>query len=285
MLIAIKNKRMMKRLTLLSICWMIIQPVFSQKYWKSDKRMLKKHFSQIQNGNSSFWLHKTEVSNNLYRIFLAEINEEERLQNLPDSSSDEVSTHLQVYFRIYSRAIMFDDYPVVNISRASALAFCKWYEKKLNDNSSKGEKYRVDLPSQADWLFAARGGNPDRLFPWDGASLRNEKGQFRANFTYIPQSWIKRTEDEFSVVQISSEATSIMRSDILAPVYSYWPNEYGLYNMVGNAAEMCAESGRTKGGSWKDTGFYMLINAPDPYKGNEEPSPFVGFRMKVKKLN
>ena len=64
-----------------------------------------------------------------------------------------------------------------------------------------------------------------------------------------------------------------------APAESFMPNGYGLSNMSGNVAEMLQEEGRTKGGSYKNTGFDIRIDAPDTYAGFKEASPYIGFRV------
>jgi len=68
-------------------------------------------------------------------------------------------------------------------------------------------------------------------------------------------------------------------SKTLVPVNSYFTNNYGLYNMSGNAAEMTAEENIIKGGSWNSTGYYMLIESVSEYTENDIPSPYVGFRV------
>lgn len=109
-----------------------------------------------------------------------------------------------------SDALSRTNHPVVHVSWNDAAAYAAWCGKRL--------------PTEAEWEFAARGGLEQALYPW-GDTLTPD-GEHLCNIWQglFPES--NTAEDGFAST---------------APVSTFKPNAYGLYNVVGNVWEWCAD--------------------------------------------
>lgn len=186
----------------------------------------------------------------------------------------------------------FSNYPVVGVTWEQAKAFTVW-RSRLNETykNSKNLPARLDydLPTEAQFEYAARGGRVATSYPWGGPYIRNAKGCLLANFKPGRGNYI----DDGGAFTVY--------------VKSYFPNDYGLYNMAGNVAEWTSsiyndaasayvstinpsftkavrkgdpdysKKRVVKGGSWKDIG-YFLQNGSKSFEYPDSARSSIGFR-------
>ncbi len=232
----------------------------------------------------AFYISKYEVSNQQYREFYAEIaaglSEAERIKIACDTLAWEEAIHYsEPMMKYYYNHPAYNSYPVVNVSYEGALAYCQWLQQKLQQQNPNHE-ITVSLPKKIQWIWAAQGGRSQAMYPWGNYYLRNKKGEFMCNFKRVGDQAIYRNKKtgkpEVADVSDGSIAGGLNdRALYTAQVKSYYPNDFGLYNICGNAAEMIVEKGIAMGGSWNDYGGDVHIRSQAEYI---KPLPTVGFR-------
>jgi sulfatase modifying factor 1 len=118
-----------------------------------------------------------------------------------------------------------ENYPVVQVSYEDAAAYAKWAGKRL--------------PTEAEFEYAARGGLDQKEFAWGD--------QMKLGGKHLANTWQGR---------FPSENTKDDGFAGLAPVASFPPNNFGLYDMSGNVWEWCAD--------WYRPDYYAHSPASNP---------------------
>jgi len=179
----------------------------------------------------------------------------------------------------------FDNYPVVGVDWEAANYFCRWRTSYLNDyRQGRGEWILPDfrLPTEAEWEYAARGGRDMAKYPWGNPYIRNAKGCLLANFKPGRGNYF---DDGYAYT---------------SPVYAFFSNDYGLFEMAGNVSEWCLDSYHPasvplvwdlnpqyideneprkiiRGGSWKDIA-YFCETGTRTWEHKDTSRAFIGFR-------
>lgn len=265
----------MKHLLLLSIAFVLIAATSAK--WKPEDKSIKKLYVHVPAGTlngaevKEFYISKIEITNKQYRDFLTAMYDSRRYDKWRDAKVDTAQwrnflTYNEPYAAHYFQNNAYDMYPVVNISHQGAKLYCEWLTENYNKTAKRKVEFR--LPTEVEWMWAAKGGDANAIYPWAGNSLTYEKkGKFHgahlANYT---------RKGTLSVT-VSKENLDV---DITAPSVSFLANAYGTFNMAGNVAEMTDDASYTKGGGWADEAEKLKIGSRDNYNG--KPSPNVGFR-------
>lgn len=251
---------------------------------------------------NSFIMKKGEVTNSDYLEFLSHYKStgSEKLRKvLPDTLVWRTPlAYNEPYTEYYLRHPAYQNYPVVGVSHQQAKLYCEWLTEEYHQNPDRVYKkviYR--LPTETEWIHAAKGGLRHGTYPWLGRYMRSSEGDMLANClnfgtetVYRDTLYEKTINGEFKEIYlyraepysgIGSVGHLNDASDITAPAISYWPNEYGLYNMAGNVCEMVAEVGITHGGSWRDPGYYLQNHIRQFYDSEQSASAKRGFRYVI----
>lgn len=117
------------------------------------------------------------------------------------------------------------------------------------------------LPTEAEWEYAALGliGNTlynrvveRRNYPWNGETIRTDDTKYYGSFV---TNFKRGNGDYMGVAGNLNDGASLP-----AEVGTYWPNDYGLYNMAGNVSEWVLDVYRPMS--------YEYVSDFNPYRGN-----------------
>lgn len=130
------------------------------------------------------------------------------------------------------------DHPVTQISWYDALAYAKWVGKRL--------------PTEAEFEYAMRGGKDEHMYPWGNEKVTTS--HLKGNFLQGEFPYFNTGKDGYIGV---------------APVMSFAPNPYGLYDIAGNVWEWTSD--------WYGANYYyqlklkntIAINPQGPKKTTE----------------
>ena len=191
-------------------------------------------------------------------------------------------------------------YPAMDFKYEAAKAYCEWMTVQYNANEKREfEKVLFRLPTKDEWIMSALGYKDFQSWNLEDniieARLRGPKSsakQFDLSKNEIKYPWgidfwerRNTIENEYECylanVDIGEKITckAGMKGDgfsFTSPVKTYFGNKMGLYDVIGNVAEMINEPGIAMGGSWNHKPDNATITSSDKY---EESDSKVGMRL------
>jgi formylglycine-generating enzyme required for sulfatase activity len=167
---------------------------------------------------STFYLSQYEVTTGQYLAFCEATNSHWPVW-LEKGSAYHIGTGSNSLYKDRGVSRSNPDHPVIGVSWADAVAYCNWLQEKT------GKWYR--LPTEAEWEYAARGGQSSKSYTYAGSNKLAEVGWYDKN-----------------------------AGNVLHAVGGLKPNDLGLYDMSGNVWEWCAD--------WYDGKYYSSSPRKDP---------------------
>ncbi len=253
---------------------------------------------------------QTEVTNGSYQQFLDYLLQTKQTDKYeickPDLSSYEGvgASFMQSYhtpYRISGRKVSetekersFVNHPVLNISFEAANLYCDWLTEQYNNQPARlYPKVKFRLPTLNEWRIAAIGANTlEASQPvFENLKLsykpRKEKemktidvGEVRYPWWRVfPQLPYNQFGCYLGNFKVDSSRCKTLFGDgfgFTGPVSSYFANDLGLYDVVGNVAEMISEKGKACGGSWNHLPEESTLRSITTY---DKPDSRVGFRV------
>jgi hypothetical protein len=208
-------------------------------------------------GTGALLVATTEITWDMYDAFVFARERAEGELDPPDAYARPSKPYI-----LMGRGFGHAGYPVISVSFRGASEFCRWLSVKT------GRRFR--LPTEAEWMHAARGGGPASADDADEAAL-DASAWFAANS------------------KVRGRAST-------RPVGRKAANAYGLHDVLGNAAEWTVGPdgrGVLRGGSFRDPAEAVTVTArvpDDPAFNATDPQipqsvwwladgPFAGFRV------
>ena len=148
----------------------------------------------------------------------------------------------------YYQSATYRDYPVVGVSYEQAIAFCKWRTSMVKMFYSRAFKSEFNaeyrLPTEAEWEMVAY--------------LESHK---IAEFEKAVPGKCHLKNDSNNLCPVSTK--------------TFGKGHFGMYQLIGNVAEMLDEKDKSKGGSWQHFAEESRVGKVQHYN---EPNKWLGFR-------
>lgn len=159
--------------------------------------------------------------------------------------------------KYYLENATYNEYPVVGVSYEQAVSYCKWRATRINEvmklqNKKNSVTYSCRLPTKVEW----------------------EKIAKIETYYFHPYK-----ADNHNLQNVTDDGV-VHERELTVPVKNFTPTLNGFYNLIGNVAELVAEKGIVKGGSWQHTNIDLQHESDYVYT---KPTKWIGFRCVIER--
>ena len=202
----------------------------------------------------------------------------------------------------------YHDYPAIDMTFEAAKTYCEWLTAQYNTQENrKYKKVKFRLPTKNEWQIAALGYKDftswnleeNTVKAWDNwvegkGTKKNKKDikEFKLSQYEILYPWwypninFRNKINNYHGCYLANvktpeevECKAGLKGDgftLMSPAGTYFANRMGLYDVIGNVAEMINEEGKAMGGSWNHPAEESTIKSVNLY---DEADASVGFRL------
>lgn len=272
------------------------------KKWDKSMKPIKNNIyaSNVELSNKEYWFFMEYLRTNGY----TELFENSK----PDLTGYDDLTKALLFKYQYSpanaqsvkndRGGNYLDYPVLDIKYETVQAYCEWLTVQYNSQEKrKYKKVVFRLPTKEEWTMAALGYKDFQSWKFSENTIKieNEKsgdvGSYSLDEYTISYPWFNYWKYRNSITNskdcylanVKVPENVICAAGIkgdgytfVSPVATYFSNGFGLYDVIGNVAEMTQVKGVAMGGSWNHPEEESTIQSVYQYD-NKDIS--VGFRL------
>jgi formylglycine-generating enzyme required for sulfatase activity len=194
----------------------------------------------------------------------------------------------------------FRFFPVTGITYQEALEFCRWRTEivsseynRIKGHQKSDESYTIfhfRLPTEQEWEKCAGYGLDIEKYPYGFVRLKTPVKFSISASSYLSElsreglspaqmeqqlQWFNRQKKEDYVINCKRETNTFLNLKTPFQIWSFPSNQFGIYNLLGNVAEMVEQEGIMKGGSWLDPIENCQIKRRQSYSQSAEN---LGFR-------
>lgn len=232
-----------------------------------------------------FYMFHSEITNQDYRnimTYCKQWDPDKFVPMLPDTlvwnqwaEGGKMHPYSGKYFMTADYAL----YPVVGIDPKGAQLYCQVIQAIFTERLAQvGKKVKVHLPTEAQYLRAAEGSNPEWNYS-NGNKVKDSKGKKLYQYKELPEEWLGFGNDSGKEgMKVHAKEEWFTKHQEPMECKSYEPNEFGIYDLNGNVMELLYNGAEAVGGHFDNAAYDIRNRSKVPV---QMVSPTLGFRVVI----